>query len=256
MIAVFIQARKSSTRLPGKVLKPILGKPMLEHQIERVKGCETIDRVVVVTSTSPDDQDIVKLCKSCQVDVFCGSLENVLDRFYQAARTFGPEHIVRLTGDCPLIDPSVVDRMVRLYFEQGGDYGTNCVPPTYPDGLDAEIFSFKNLELARNEAMLPSHFEHISVFFEDRPERFKIVNLAHPKDLSSLRWTVDEPEDLEFVTRVFEKLYPSNPLFTMEDVLRLLEENPELAEINRAFERNEGLARSREEDKQFLEQGG
>ncbi|MFC1590919.1 cytidylyltransferase domain-containing protein [Thermodesulfobacteriota bacterium] len=253
MIMAFIQARMSSSRLPGKVFKPIQGRPMLELELERVRSCRSIDGVAVVTTTHADDQPIVDLGRRLNVGVFCGSMENVLNRFYQAAKKFRPDHVVRITGDCPLIDPVVVDEMVRLYLEQGGDYGTNCMPPTYPDGLDAEIFSFQALELAHAEAVLPSHLEHISLFFEEQPERFKIVNLAHSEDLSHLRWTVDEPEDYEFVKGVFAALYPANPCFGFRAVLAVLEQNPELMALNRHFERNEGLIKSKEEDRAFLE---
>jgi len=255
MIMAFIQARMSSSRLPGKVFKPILGKPMLALEIERVQSCKTLDRVAVVTTTHADDQPIVELAKQLNVDTFCGSLENVLDRFYQAAKKFRPDYIVRITGDCPLIDPDVVDDMVRLYLEKNGDYGTNCMPPTYPDGLDAEIFSFKALELAHAEAALPSHLEHISLFFEEQPERFKIVNLSYKSDLSSLRWTVDEAADYEFVKRVFEALYPVKPLFGFKDVLGVLEKNPNLTSLNKHFMRNEGLLKSKEQDRAFLDTG-
>jgi len=250
----FVQARTSSTRFPGKVLKSILGKAMLALEIERARACQTIDRVVIVTSVLPEDQQIVELGKRIGVDVFCGSLENVLDRFYQAALKFKPDHIVRLTGDCPLIDAHVVDDMVRLYLEKNCDYGTNCMPPTYPDGLDAEIFSFKVLQDAWEEASLPSHLEHISLFFEEQPWRFKIENLACSRDLSTLRWTVDEPEDFEFVRTVFENLYRDNPLFCMDDILNLMEKKPELALMNKRFMRNEGLVNSKEKDKAVLEE--
>jgi spore coat polysaccharide biosynthesis protein SpsF len=253
MIAAFIQARMSSTRFPGKVLKPILGKPMLKLEIERVQSCETIDRVIVVTSNSPDDRQIVKFCQQYNIDVFCGNLENVLDRFYQAANKFKPDHIVRLTGDCPLIDAKIIDSMVRLYLKSSCDYGTNCVPPTYPDGLDAEIFTVKALTQAHHDAVLPSYLEHISPFFEEQPDRFKTVNLANSNDLSGLRWTVDEPEDFEFVKNIFETLYSANPLFGLEDILALLKERPEQALINQHFIRNEGLIKSKEKDKAFLE---
>ncbi len=256
MIAAFIQARMASTRLPGKVLKPILERSMLELQIERVQSCKTIDHIVVVTSTSTDDQQIADLCQRLNIDVFRGNLEDVIDRFYQAAKQFNPDHIVRLTGDCPLIDPKIVDDTVRLYLEQQCDYGTNCMPPTYPDGLDVEIFSFYLLELAWKEATLPSQREHISVFFEGQPQRFKIANLAHEEDLSAMRWTVDEPEDFKFVKRVFEALYPGNPSFGMEDVLNLLRKRPELAKLNKHFVRNEGLIISREKDKDFTASSG
>ena len=250
----FVQARASSTRFPGKVLKPILGKEMLALEIERVRRCQTIDRVVIVTSVLPEDQQIVELGKRIGVDVFCGSLENVLDRFYQAALKFKPDHIVRLTGDCPLLDAHVVDDMVRLYLEEDCDYGTNCMPPTYPDGLDAEIFSFTVLQEAWKEASLPSHLEHISLFFEEQPRRFKIANLACGRDLSPLRWTVDEPEDFEFVRAVFENLYQDKPMFCMDDILDLMEKKPELALVNRRFMRNEGVVKSKEKDKLVLEE--
>lgn len=252
MIMAFIQARTSSTRFPGKVLKPILGKEMLALEVERIRACQTIDRVAIVTSMSPEDQQIVELGKRADVDVFCGSLENVLDRFYRAALKFKPDHIVRLTGDCPLIDANVVDGMVRLYLEKKCDYGTNCTPPTYPDGLDAEIFTFQALKEAHEEAVLPSHLEHVTLFIESHPERFKTVNLSHGEDLSGLRWTVDEPEDFEFVKHVFERLYPSKPQFDMGDVLALLKARPELALLNQRFIRNEGLLKSQEKDKAFL----
>ncbi len=253
MIMAFIQARTSSTRFPGKVLKPILGKAMLTLEVERVRACQTIDRVVIVTSVLPEDHQIMELGKHIGVDVFCGSLENVLDRFYQAAMKFKPDHIVRLTGDCPLIDAQVVDDMVRLYLEKKCDYGTNCMPPTYPDGLDAEIFSFKVLQEAWKEASMPSHLEHISLFFEEQPQRFKIENLACNRDLSALRWTVDEPEDFEFVRAVFENLYRENPLFSMDDVLDLMKRKPELELLNKRFMRNEGLLKSKEKDRAVTE---
>lgn len=252
MIMAFIQARMSSTRLPGKVFKPILGRPMLALEIERVQSCKTLDRVALVTTTHTDDQPIVELGQRLNIDVFCGSMENVLDRFYQAAKKFRPDHIVRITGDCPLVDPEVVDNMIRLYLEMAGDYGTNCMPPTYPDGLDAEIFSINALELAHREAVLPSHIEHISLFFEEQPERFKIVNLANSSDLSSLRWTVDEAEDFEFVKRIFEALYPMKPTFGFKDVLDVLEKHPELSSLNKKYMRNEGVLKSKEQDRAFL----
>lgn len=253
MIAAFIQARFTSTRLPGKVLKTILGKPMLELMIERVKFSKKIDLIVIVTSDSQDDQPIVELCRNLGVDHFRGDLENVLKRFYQAAIKFKPDHIVRLTGDCPLIDPNVIDDVIDLYNDGNYDYGTNCIPVTYPDGLDVEIFSVKSLKKAYNEAVLPSHLEHISIFFEEHPEKFKTVNLANNKDLSNLRWTVDEPEDFMFVKWIYEALYPIRNNFSMNDILDLLEKRPNLKEINKKFMRNEGLIKSKEKDKQVLE---
>jgi spore coat polysaccharide biosynthesis protein SpsF len=177
----------------------------------------------VVTSTRPEDGPIVDLCQRLGIGFFRGDLENVLDRFYQAACTFKPDHIVRLTADCPLIDPEVVDRTVELYQEQRCDYATNCMPPTFPKGLDAEIFSYDALARARKEALLPFHKEHVTPYFYEQPGRFKTTNLAYKGDLSDLRWTVDEAQDYELVKMIFETLYPAHPLFGMEDILGLFQ---------------------------------
>jgi len=247
-----IQARMGSSRLPGKVLKPILGRPMLELQIERLRRCKRIDQLVVATSVNPEDQAIADLCKSIGVDCFRGDPENVLDRFYRAAKQFNPEHVVRLTGDCPLADPALIDDLVEFYLAGGFDYASNCHEPSLPDGLDAEIFSFTALEQAWKEAELPSHLEHVTPFIRAHSERFKIACYRYHIDLSHLRWTVDEPEDLEFVRRVYESLYPVKPEFVTEDILALLERNPKLVKMNEGFRRNEGAMKSIERDKQFL----
>jgi len=159
---------------------------------------------------------------------------------------------VRLTGDCPLTDPVLIDELVDFYLAQECDYASNCQEPTLPDGLDAEAFSFAALEQAWKEAVLPSHLEHVTPFIRSNPERFKATYYRHHKNLSHLRWVVDEPEDLEFVRRIYEILYPGKPEFGTEDILALLERKPELAEINKRFKRNEGAEKSIEKDKVFL----
>ena len=247
-----LQARVSSSRLPGKVLKPILGNPMLAMQIERVRRCKNIHRLVVATSDRPEDELLVELCQALHVDAFRGSLENTLDRFYQAARQFGAEHVVRLTGDCPLADPDIIDEVIRFYFKNECDYASNTLDPTLPDGLDVEVFSFSALERAWKEAVLPSHLEHATQFIVTQPSVFRLASYRYGRNISGLRWTVDEPADLEFVRGVYEALYPTKSSFSMSDVLELLEERPELNAINRHLERNEGLKKSLEEDKKFL----
>lgn len=247
-----LQARMGSYRLPGKVLKPILGRPMLDLQIERVKRSKTIDQLVVATSVNPEDRAIAGLCQRVGVDCFRGDPENVLDRFYRAAKQYKPEHVVRLTGDCPLADPSLIDDLVEFYLAHGCDYASNCHEPSLPDGLDAEIFSFSALEQAWKEAELPSHLEHVTPFIRSNPERFKIACYRYHTHLSHLRWVVDEPEDLEFVRRVYEALYPIKPEFGTEDILALLERKPELLKLNEGFRRNEGAMKSIKKDKQFL----
>jgi spore coat polysaccharide biosynthesis protein SpsF len=242
----------SSSRFPGKVLKPLLGRSMLEWQIERILRCKRIDQLVVATSLNLEDDAIEAMCNRLGIYCFRGDLENVLDRFYQAAKKYNPNHIVRLTGDCPLTDPVLIDELVDFYLAQKCDYASNCEEPTLPDGLDAEVFSFAALKQAWKEAVLPSHLEHVTPFIRSNRERFKTACYRHHKNLSHLRWVVDEPEDLEFVRRVYEILYPVKPKFGTEDILALLERKPELAEINKGFKRNEGAKKSIEEDKVFL----
>lgn len=250
-ILAVLQARVSSSRLPGKVLKPILGKPMLARQIERILEAKRIDQLLVATSTEPSDNAIETLCSDLNIPCFRGSLDDVLDRFYQAAKTWQPEHVVRLTGDCPLIDPEVIDGLLDFYLKGGYEYASNAVQPTFPDGLDAEIFRFTALEQAWKEADFPSQREHVTLFIHQQPERFRIGHYTNGSNLSHLRWTVDEPEDLALVTRVYEELYPRNPAFRMADVLSFLEKNPDLATMNQTYERNEGLKNSLQEDKRY-----
>ncbi len=245
----------SSRRLPGKVLKTILGRPMLELQIERVLRCKNIDQLIVATSENKEDDPIATLCKNLNIDCFRGDLANVLDRFYQASRKYRPGHIVRLTGDCPLTDPAIIDALIEYYLANESDYASNCQVPILPDGLDAEIFSAEALEQAWQEAVLPSHLEHVTPYIRTNPERFNLGFFRYHKDLSHLRWVVDEPEDLEFVRKVYEALYSSNPEFRTDDIIALLEHNSELIEINRCFKRNEGMQASLEEDAQYQSTG-
>jgi spore coat polysaccharide biosynthesis protein SpsF len=254
VILAILQARMTSSRLPGKVLRPILGRPMLERQIERILRSKRIDQLVVATSLDVEDVAIEALCKELGIDCFRGDLQNVLDRFYQAARQYNPKHVLRLTGDCPLADPVFIDVLVDFYLAQKCDYASNCQEPTLPDGLDAEIFSFTALEQTWKEAVLPSHLEHVTPFMRSNPERFRSSCYKYHKDLSHFRWVVDEPEDLEFIRQIYEILYPVKPDFGTEDVLALLESKPELVEINQRFKRNEGLKQSVEEDKRFMSQ--
>lgn len=243
-VVAILQARMSSTRLPGKVMAPILGRPMLVRQVERLRRCAGLDLLVVATSDQPADDLIAVVCVEEGVACFRGSLADVLDRFYQCAKAHAADHVVRLTGDCPLTDPQMVDELVRFYLAGDFDYAANCRPPTLPDGLDAEVFTFAALEAAWRGATDPFEREHVVPFIIRRPERFRMGNWAWPQDLSGLRWTVDEPEDLAFATRVYEALYPGTPEFGFRDVLDLLKRRPELADLNRRFERNERSKRN------------
>lgn len=248
MITAILQARMSSTRLPGKVLRTVLGRPLLALQLERVRRSLRIERLIVATSDRDEDAPVAGLAAAEGVDCFRGSLDDVLDRFYRAALPSKPQYVVRLTGDCPLADPAIIDSVIELCERGGYDYASNALRPTFPDGLDVEVVRFRCLEEAWREARLPSEREHVLPFVHRRPDRYKIGILQNDVDLSRLRWTVDEPEDLELVTRIYEALYAGNPAFSTADVLRLIEREPALAEINSRHVRNAGSLSSARKD--------
>lgn len=253
MMLGIIQARVSSSRLPGKVLKPILGKPMLAHQIERVLRANSLERLVLATSTETLDDPLVALASAAGIPCWRGSLEDVLDRFVGAGRAYGATHVVRLTGDCPLADPELIDAVVAHYRASGGDYASNTSPPTFPDGLDVEVMSMAALERAWREATLPSEREHVTRYIYERPAQFRLVNYAGIKDLSQFRWTVDNPEDFAVVTALYEALYPVNPNFTTLDILATIARRPELVRANAHIIRNEGLVWSLQKDRGELQ---
>lgn len=244
-VLAILQARVTSTRLPNKVLAPILGQPMLTRQIERLRRATTLDKLVVATSDDVSDDPLAALCAAIGVPCHRGSLNDVLARFQGACTAFGPaDHIVRLTGDCPLADPAVIDAVVRHHLASGADYTANAIEPTWPDGLDVEVMRAAVLQRAFDEARLPSEREHVTPYIHKHPERFRIEHVKGDRDLSTLRWTVDEPADLAFVTEIYAALYPNNPDFDTAAILALIEQRPELAKLNGQFLRNEGYAKS------------
>lgn len=232
MILAILQARVSSKRLPGKVLKPILGKPMLLHQIKRIQRSKLIDKLIVATSESPSDDAIEKICQDNNIDLFRGNLENVLDRFIQCAKKYNPKHIVRLTGDCPLIDWQVIDKTIQCHISGKYDYVNNRIKPAFPDGLDVEVISYSSLKIASNNAVLNSDKEHVTLYIRNRNNQFKLGSYFNSEDLSYMRWTVDEPEDFILVKKIFINLYQDNPNFLINDVLEFLNNNPKLLKIN------------------------
>ena len=244
-----IQARISSTRLPGKVLKKIEGKTILEHVVNRVKAAKNLDEVIVATTVKKEDLKIVKLCSNLGISVFCGSEDDVLDRYYQTARLFKANHIIRITADCPLIDPMVIDKVIELYFKKNADYATNGMPETFPDGLDTEVFSFKTLKRAWENAKLSSEREHVTPYIRNNPNIFKIVNLKCEYNLNDKRWTLDEPEDFEFIKSIYTKLYLEDSLFGMKKILDFLINHPGIEELNNDIIRNEGYLKSLKKDK-------
>jgi len=254
MILAVLQARVSSSRLPRKVLKPILGEPMLFRQIERIRRSKRLDQLVVATSTDPSDDPLAEACQSRGIALARGSLNDVLQRFVDACGPYAPDTVVRLTGDCPLFDWEVLDQTIELFQSGGYDYACNCEPPTFPDGLDAEVMRYDALLQAHKESVLPSEREHVTQFIRKRPERFRLGNLVSPQDLSALRWTVDEPEDFAFVEAVYTELYAAKPDFLSADILELMARVPTLGQMNQGIIRNEGLLKSLQADKVFLEE--
>ncbi|MFN6933604.1 MAG: aminotransferase class III-fold pyridoxal phosphate-dependent enzyme [Tsuneonella sp.] len=248
MIVALLQARTSSSRLPGKVLADLHGAPMLLRQIERVRRARLIDRLIVATSDDASDDALAQLCADNGVACHRGSLDDVLDRMagaLDAAAAGEPvDYAVRLTGDCPLADPAVIDRVIAAAQASGADYATNALHPTYPDGLDVEVVSAAALRTAQREATRVPDREHVTPFINRQPGRFQAVHVDHATDLSALRWTVDEPADLAFVRAVYDRLYPADPAFGMDAVLALIEREPGLAAGNGQFARNEGFAKS------------
>lgn len=247
-----IQARMASSRLPGKVLLDIGGQPMLVWVVERARRAQTVDEVVVATTTDASDESIAALCEARGYPCYRGSAFDVLDRYYQAARQRQAEIVVRITADCPLIDPDLIDQAVKAFAgldlnaskdvqpvesEQTFpyDFVANRLPPpwgrTYPIGLDIEVCSFAGLELAWKEATLPHQREHVMPYFYDQPERFRILLLNHEVNYGDLRWTVDTPQDLDLLRQIAAR-FPGRDDFSWLEVLQLIQTHPDLAQIN------------------------
>lgn len=245
MIAAIIQARRGSSRLPGKVLADVHGKRLLQRVIERALAIRNVERVLVATTELPEDDPVAACAAGCGVLVHRGAVQDVLDRVAGAARSLDASVIVRLTADNPLNDPKVAGLVLDRYLTSGPevDYVSNTIEPTWPDGLDVEVFSRRALERAWQEARLPSEREHVTPYIYKHHERFRIAQVKHSEDLSALRWTVDYPEDLDFVRAIYQQL-DDGTMFGVEEILALLKSYPELAGINQGFQRNEGYLKS------------
>ena len=224
----------SSTRLPGKVLKPVLGKPLLAYQVERLQRVEHADAVVLATTTNDADQVLVDFAQAHDLAWYRGSEEDVLSRYQGAAEEAGADVVIRITSDCPLIDPAVIDKVIATFTQSqpNCDYASNTLRRTYPRGMDCEVFSRKALDIAHAEAVMPVEREHVTPFIHRHPDRFALRNVEYASDCSDYRWTVDTVEDLALVSRMLEYLYPERPTFTLEDCLDLLAEHPDWARVN------------------------
>jgi len=243
-VVALIQARIGSTRLPGKVLRPILGRPMIEHQIERAKLAKLVDQLVLATSDRPQDIALVDTASRLGVGSFAGDENDVLDRLYRAAQQYSADIVVRLTADCPLLDPQIIDRCVRHFLDHRDQVDYVSTGPTFADGLDVEVLSFATLERAWKEAQKAYEREHVTVYVW-QSGRFRVERLEHDPDLSYMRWTVDEERDFQFVSKVYEALFPHlGYKFDVQEILRLLAKKPELVAINQGITKNEGFLKS------------
>lgn len=240
-VVLINQARMTSTRLPGKVLKTVLDKPLLAYQLERLGRARHVTEQVVATTCNASDDPIASLCTALGVSVFRGDELDVLDRYYQAATQFGADVVVRVTSDCPVIDPAIVDQVIATFLAAEGryDYVSNTRERTFPRGMDTEVFSMTALAQAWREARLPYEREHVTPFLYQHPERFSILNVDSGRPLGLHRWTVDTPEDFELIQRILEDLYPENPQFCMDDILSLFDVHPEWMDINKHIRQKE-----------------
>lgn len=220
-----VQARLSSTRLQGKVLKKIVSKPLIKHVVDRLKRCNNIDQVVVATSKDSQDDLLVKWCEQNETPFFRGELEDVLCRFYECAREFNATHIVRVTSDNPLTDPAIVDRTIEHYLNNNLDYCSNNLEKSFPHGLDVEVLSFDSLEKSQKESSTKVHREHVTQYIRQNDEKFSISGIKCLKDLSHIRLTMDEDEDFQLI----------------EIVMKLIGEDAELSQIEKLFEQYPAL---------------
>lgn len=236
-LGLITQVRTGSSRLPAKVFKKILNRPTLDFFIERARKIPKLDEVIIATTNLPEDDQVVDFCVEKKIPYFRGSAEDVLDRYYQTAKKFNLQHIVRITSDCPLLDPQVSLEVINFYLtEKKWDYVSNNLKSIYPHGLDTEIFSIEALKKAAQNARLKEEREHVTPYMR-KPEnklRFTQALTNLTENYSHHRWTLDYPEDFEFIRRVLEELYPKNPNFSWRDIIQFLELKPEISHINKA----------------------
>ena len=238
---VILQARMSSKRFPGKVLQDLLGKPMIIRQISRIQSAKNIGKIVVATTRREDDDLLVSTLLENEIDIYRGATDDVISRYVKVIRKFQANTVVRLTADCPLVMPELLDSMIEDFSYNNWDYLSNTIFPTYPDGLDIEIFSAKSLITLYSMKLTDPEKEHVTLGFHNRKKEFNLHNYESNLDYSNLRWTVDYPEDLEFIRNVYSKFQDRMNVFGFDEVLDLIRENPGMQSIIPASLRNEAL---------------
>ena len=244
-----------STRLPGKILSLLDGtNTSLSYTINQLRECKSLGKIVVATTINAEDDIIENFAKKNKIDVFRGDSDDVLSRYYHCAKHYSLSSILRVTGDCPLIDPIIVEKGISIFLKNTYDYVTNTFPRTFPDGNEIEIFSFSALELAYKNAILPSEREHVTPYFRNNKEKFKIHNFSHDENISHLRWTLDYDVDLKLIKILISKIH-TRPIH-MTNILEILKNEPDLIKINQAHKPNEGYFKSLKEDDEFIRKSG
>jgi spore coat polysaccharide biosynthesis protein SpsF len=233
-IAAIVQARTRSSRLPDKVLRQIKGREVILHDLDRIKHIPSLHEIIIATTTSESDDILPSMISTeyPEIKIFRGEEEDVLDRYYNAAKQFNIDTIVRITSDCPLIDPRISEMTIKTFIESDCDYCSNRLIRTFPIGLDTEVFSFHALESAWKNAKENYQREHVTPYIYEHPLDFKLLNIKNEQNLGTLRWTLDTPEDLEFIKSIYDRLY-DNGIFYTEDILSLLRQEPTLADVNK-----------------------
>lgn len=249
---VIIQARMGSTRLPGKVLKTLNGNAVLWHVVKRSGAASLVNRVIVATTENDEDIPIVDWCKNNNVLCITGSSEDVLSRYIKAANEYPAKTIVRITADCPLVDPGTIDSLISLHNNTSADYTSNVLEPTYPAGFDAEVVSSKVLTQVDEIATLKSHREHVTLYIRENLKDFKTASLVFGRNVEHVRLTLDRSEDYEVISKIFE-LFPNNSLFpSIYEILAIAEANPDIISINSKIDRYEGVLKSAKNENRNL----
>ncbi len=246
-IVAVIQARMGSTRLPGKMDMLIGEKSILWHVIHRLKKSKLINEIVLATSTNENNNILIERANEFKIKSYKGNENDVLDRFYQATKDMQPYLIIRITGDCPFLDPEIVDKVISLQIDTNADYASNIHPPTFPDGLDVEVIKFKVLKECWENAKKRSEREHVTPYIYNNANKFKIINLSNEINYSSLRFTLDEKEDLILLNQIYSKIGKYD--FNFEELINTIKSNPKILDINQEFKRNEGYTKSLREDR-------
>ena len=238
MIVAIIQARLGSTRYPKKIFSDLANKPLLWHVVDRLKFSKKIDKIVLATTDTAIDDDLALWAEKEGVPLFRGSENNVLERYYLAAKQFEASIIVRITADDPFKDPVIIDKVIDKLFMENLDFAYNNNPPTFPEGLDTEVFTFDSLEKAHKQSLEDYEREHVTQFFYRNRKKFKQSNYSNASDLSYLRWTIDTEKDYFMAKEVYRILYRENKIFLMNDILEILKKDPQISEINKDVKRS------------------